>query len=224
MVLDAIEDADLTIIAQAACRAGLDRLLVGSAGLAAHLPAAWGLPAASVTAAPGPVVGPFLFVAASQHPALAGQLAYLQSRAEVAVVDQVLEGLLIRGGGVAGRRSATLAAALAQGQDVVLTTQGEPRVAGAERRVAACLAEVVGLTLAHVRPAALVLTGGDVAGAVCRGLSAQAIVVEGEVEPGLPWGRLYGGPADGMRVVTKAGGFGSEQVFWRILQALRGQL
>lgn len=54
----------------------------------------------------------------------------------------------------------------------------------------------------------LVLSGGDTATQVCRAVSAQAIRLQGEVIPGVAWGRLVGGEGDGVPVVTKAGGFG----------------
>lgn len=54
----------------------------------------------------------------------------------------------------------------------------------------------------------LVCTGGDTAALVCGLLGASAILLEGEVRVGLPWGRLVGGRAPGLPIATKAGGFG----------------
>jgi uncharacterized protein YgbK (DUF1537 family) len=45
---------------------------------------------------------------------------------------------------------------------------------------------------------------------VCAKLSVSAVRVYGEVEPGVPAGEVVGGVAQGMRVVTKAGGFGTD--------------
>jgi uncharacterized protein YgbK (DUF1537 family) len=56
----------------------------------------------------------------------------------------------------------------------------------------------------------LILSGGETAHFVCQVLQVDAIELSGEIEPGVPWGRLRGGPADGLPVVTKAGGFGQE--------------
>lgn len=53
----------------------------------------------------------------------------------------------------------------------------------------------------------LVMTGGDTAVAASRRLGATGIEVLGEVEPGVPFGRLIGGRSQ-YPVVTKAGGFG----------------
>jgi len=56
--------------------------------------------------------------------------------------------------------------------------------------------------------AALVLTGGDTAAFVLRALSATSILLAGEIAPGIPWGVIQGGDADGCIVITKSGGFG----------------
>jgi uncharacterized protein YgbK (DUF1537 family) len=56
----------------------------------------------------------------------------------------------------------------------------------------------------------LVLTGGDTAAMVLRALAAEAIEIAGELTVGIPWGILHGGLANGCVVVTKSGGFGSE--------------
>jgi len=61
------------------------------------------------------------------------------------------------------------------------------------------------------RAAALVLTGGDTAAFVLRALGASSIALGGEVSPGLPWGIIEGGTADGCMVVTKSGGFGNRR-------------
>jgi uncharacterized protein YgbK (DUF1537 family) len=44
---------------------------------------------------------------------------------------------------------------------------------------------------------------------ICRWLRPSAIVLQGEIRPGLAWGRILGGLADGMAVCTKPGGFGN---------------
>jgi uncharacterized protein YgbK (DUF1537 family) len=71
------------------------------------------------------------------------------------------------------------------------------------------MGEVVTGLLVTRKFAGLFLSGGDIAVEVCRRLSVVAISVLGEVEPGVPAGEMMGGPSAGMRVVTKAGGFGT---------------
>lgn len=68
----------------------------------------------------------------------------------------------------------------------------------------------------------LVLTGGDTAAMVLRAFEAEWIDVAGEMEPGVPWGILHGGLADGCVVVTKSGGFGGEHVLVDALHFCHG--
>lgn len=68
----------------------------------------------------------------------------------------------------------------------------------------------------------LVLTGGDTAAMVLRALDADAIDIAGEMSPGIPWGVLRGGLADGCVVITKSGGFGDEHVLVDALHFCRG--
>jgi uncharacterized protein YgbK (DUF1537 family) len=62
------------------------------------------------------------------------------------------------------------------------------------------------------RPAvdSLVLTGGDTAAFVLQALHATSLRLGGEVEPGIPWGIVDGGLAQGCTIITKSGGFGVE--------------
>jgi uncharacterized protein YgbK (DUF1537 family) len=56
----------------------------------------------------------------------------------------------------------------------------------------------------------LLLSGGAVARAVLDALGAEAVALAGRaLDPGVPVGRVVGGDADGLAVVTKAGGFGA---------------
>ena len=69
---------------------------------------------------------------------------------------------------------------------------------------------------------ALVLTGGDTAHAVLERLGTHEIRLEGECEPGVPFGIVQGGVAHGIAVVLKSGGFGDDSTLWAAVQYLRG--
>jgi len=71
------------------------------------------------------------------------------------------------------------------------------------------------------RPEALVLTGGDTALLVLTTLGAHSILVRGEFAPGIPWGIVQGGRANGRIVVTKSGGFGNIATLTDIIHTLR---
>jgi len=60
---------------------------------------------------------------------------------------------------------------------------------------------------------------------VCRRIEVSAIRVHDEVEAGVPAGELLGGQYQGMRVVTKAGGFGTEEALVKSIAYLeRGKV
>ncbi|MFU1984972.1 nucleotide-binding domain containing protein, partial [Bordetella avium] len=69
--------------------------------------------------------------------------------------------------------------------------------------------------------AGVVATGGDGARQVLAALGANGIALVDEVMGGVPLGTLIGGAAAGLPVVTKAGGFGSEDVLVRAVRAIR---
>jgi uncharacterized protein YgbK (DUF1537 family) len=76
--------------------------------------------------------------------------------------------------------------------------------------IAAGLGRVAAEVLACTRPDHLFLTGGDTADAVMTAVEAGGIRIMGEAATGVVEGELFGGPLDGLPVVTKAGAFGQE--------------
>jgi uncharacterized protein YgbK (DUF1537 family) len=68
---------------------------------------------------------------------------------------------------------------------------------------------VVGI-LKYSKPGFLFASGGDTADAVLTALKGRGIRINGEVVTGMVAGRLFGGPMDGLAVITKAGAFGKE--------------
>jgi uncharacterized protein YgbK (DUF1537 family) len=77
------------------------------------------------------------------------------------------------------------------------------------------------LRTSHAR--GLFCSGGDTARLVCGALGVQAIQLGNEVLPGLPWGTLVGGPADGLPICTKAGGFGDAEALCHAVNFLAVQ-
>ncbi|MGI6225719.1 MAG: four-carbon acid sugar kinase family protein [Peptococcales bacterium] len=67
--------------------------------------------------------------------------------------------------------------------------------------------------LGKVQIAGLMVTGGATALQLLEGTQAFGIEVSEEIEPGVPIGKIVGGICDGLKIITKAGGFGSSQVF-----------
>jgi len=85
---------------------------------------------------------------------------------------------------------------------------------------AQAVAETTDAWAAKFTPSAVVLAGGATARQVCERLSAHGVRLAGEFLPGIPYGSLQGGVWDGVRVVTKAGGFGAPDTLLDVVHAL----
>lgn len=194
LVGDALTAEDLRFLAQAAAQAGI-RLLCGSAGLARALQEVVPMiPMASELPMPFLPTGPVLTVAGSRHPVALQQVD--RCRRTGALVFTLTE-------------EAQAVRALTAGRDVVLSTVG--LVQGDAQEVAARLGRAVRALVEKAPVGGLVLTGGDTALAVCAALKSTCLWLLGEVGPGIPWGRLADGYRPGLRIATKAGGFGAEE-------------
>jgi uncharacterized protein YgbK (DUF1537 family) len=169
-------------------------LWVGSAGLAAALAAVY----------PGedadepeeePCGGPVLVVVGSANETAREQVA----RLEAPVVR-------LKGGDVSG---AVIDALEWDGVCVLRPAAGT----GDPARIAVALAETAARATEQTAVNGLVLTGGETAVHVARRLGATGMLVEDELEPGVVLGRLLGPRR--LRIVTKAGGFGSPDALRR---------
>lgn len=72
--------------------------------------------------------------------------------------------------------------------------------------------------------AALILTGGDTAAFVLSVLRANSIRLAGQIAPGVPWGYIEGGDADGCMVITKSGGFGQQDTLLQSFNFCSGRI
>jgi len=189
---DALSSEDLRFLARAAVAAGI-RLACGSAGLARALQAEAPMsPVATEPLLPPLPAGPVLIAAGSRNPVAVNQVQRAGQ-----------EGALVCG----PEASEQAVRALAAGRDVVLSIADlEP---GDPVEVAQWLGRAVRTVVEKVPVGGLVLTGGDTALAVGAALESSALWLRGEVEPGLPWGRLADGVRPGLPAATKAGGFGT---------------
>ncbi|MDQ8034502.1 MAG: nucleotide-binding domain containing protein, partial [Bordetella sp.] len=87
--------------------------------------------------------------------------------------------------------------------------------------VARRLGELAAAIVTRAGACGVVATGGDGAREVLRALQAGGIDLADEVMGGVPLGTLTGGAAVGLPIVTKAGGFGTEDVLVRAARAIR---
>jgi uncharacterized protein YgbK (DUF1537 family) len=71
------------------------------------------------------------------------------------------------------------------------------------------------------RSGSLFVTGGETLSRVCAALGAEALEVQGEIEPGIPVSVLKGGKWEGVRVISKSGAFGNEGLIRRLISFAR---
>jgi uncharacterized protein YgbK (DUF1537 family) len=221
-VADAETDVDLAALTRAALQCGI-RLWCGSAGLATALAGRLEVtPARSARADLKQNTGAVLAVAGSQHPATMRQIDAARELG-MAVLQAPLEFVQTDLPGAVTQLVESAAACLAQGDDVILTTTGMPDSPLGKHWIAKRLGAVASQLLTRAAVAGLVLTGGDIAAAVCAALGAQVLELDGEVQPGIAIGRLFDGARPGLTVVTKAGGFGDDQALVFAIGAIYGR-
>ena len=69
----------------------------------------------------------------------------------------------------------------------------------------------------------LTITGGETACSVMNALGATGMYLDDEIVSGVPVGRLIGGTANGMTIVTKSGGFGESETFIEVIKYLNNK-
>jgi D-threonate/D-erythronate kinase len=67
----------------------------------------------------------------------------------------------------------------------------------------------------------MMIFGGDTALSICKSLGAGAVKILGEIVPLVPFGVFEGGRLDGVPLVTKAGGFGKEDIIPNTIEYFR---
>ncbi len=233
IVADAETALDLRCLAEAVRQLGDQALPVGSAGLAEWLVSALSRPAHPLRAL-GLPAGPILIVSGTTSRTGLVQLARLIDRGagfvglspEGALDDPVAAGDEVAGAVIERLRTTPCVALGLFDPRGVSPDYGElAGVRGLELTVATdrlvrALARATERAVSAATPAALVLTGGDTARAVCAALGTQSLEIHREVAPGVPLSLLQGGPWDGLPVVTKAGAFGTMDTLARLIREL----
>jgi uncharacterized protein YgbK (DUF1537 family) len=226
MVADAETPQDLRRLARLILREGLP-VAAGSAGLALALSELlrWRRARAACPPRGG---APVLLVVGSPNPVSLEQIAQVE-RKGTCIVAAIMRELLAgreRFQRELARITAKAVAGVGEGRDVMVTLeQGRRRhlLPSGSGTLAEALAEAASRVVREAEPAGLILCGGDIAIAACHALGAHGVELVGEVEPGLPWGRLVGGALDGLPTATKAGGFGSPRALVRAIRFLAGR-
>lgn len=218
VVVDAVEDRDLSLIAHAICEQEALPLLVGAAGLANALPVRLFMQEKQAL--------PVLVVAGSMSEATRRQVnkALCQERAKVVDIDasrlasadfeQEIASVVEQACALLSRQHHTIlrtsrCADDRQMIDTLCASVGMSRQALGER-LSQRLGVITLRIIEQARIGGLFLTGGDIATAVASALGAEGYRIQSEVAPCIPCGTFVNSEIDDLPVITKAGGFGSD--------------
>lgn len=232
LLVDAATQEDLGVLAQVLTSPWGHALVAGSAGAAREL--AQRLSPGGYPPAPPPTVrtGPVLVMCGTQQDVTQRQVAVLRQRGGCHVLqinparvkdpwDAAAEARI-----VAEIESAALQAARGGLRSLVVAiAPGGPAAdPAAYQRRSARLNALLGATAKRLHKRidspGIVLTGGDTAMAVLTILGAQMLQMGGELQPGIPLAWAVEGPVRGLRLVIKAGGFGTPEALAQVTLAL----
>lgn len=206
VVVDAVTNQDLKRLARAIVLLGEQALPVGAGGLAMAMAAAW--------AHRMDQEGIVLAVVTSQHSATRRQVRVLQERGGLVMLPtlEVLNNQAAfddwKSQALDGCRQA-----LQKGQQVVALVAPEGQYPGLSPEMVAWRLARFALDIVNTfNVKGIIGTGGDGAEQVMKALQATGIRLLDEVSGGVPLGTLIGGDYAGMPIVTKAGGFGADDI------------
>ncbi len=220
VVADATEDAHLEALVEGVPDPS-EVLWAGSAGLVRALGEAYPGPGAVGSGRGTASRAEVLTVVGSTNPTVRGQLRYLDEETNVALVPLRTAGLADGDGAAVEDALRACRDLLGKDTDVALYSTDDEILPNGAGRIVEALAEVVAVLSEEEAFDALVLTGGDTAVHVARRLGARGILLEGEIEPGVPIGTLIGDRP--YRIITKAGGFGTPETLVHARDVLSGK-
>jgi len=222
-IVDAIEDHDLEVIAEAAADFPL---ITGGSGIALGLPENFrhqGLLGEGTADALPPVAGAAAVLSGSCSEATRAQVAYMGERAPLFRIDPIAAG--------AGRDIAEEALAWATphlGERPVLISATAPpdevsaiqEALGRERAGALVEGILAGIARGLVERGVgrLIVAGGETAGAVVQALGVTGLRIGRQIDPGVPWTMSLGEPA--LALALKSGNLGAPDFFLRAFSVL----
>jgi len=215
VVVDAVGDADLTIIGEAV---GDDLLVTGGSGVALGLPAAYRrrglLPHKANAAALPSVEGAAAVLAGSCSAATLGQIAAFKGPHFHLDTDAACRGEPVAEAALAWAKpklgNAPILLSTSDTPEAVKALQtkyGVEKSSQAIERAMASLAQ--GLAAANVRR--FVVAGGETSGAVVSALGVTSLRIGPEIDPGVPWTASIGDKP--LLLALKSGNFGAPDFF-----------
>lgn len=225
-IVDALADADLAAIGQAALAAGIS---TGASGLGLGLARAL-LATGRVAPSPPkplpPIGGPAAILAGSCSAATRAQL---DAAARVMPVLRLDPMRAVESPDAALAEALDFARETLPGGAVAIATSADPQVVAAvQARFGASRAgEVLERLMARIAEhlvanglRRLVVAGGETSGAVVDALKVRTLTIGGQIAPGVPATLALGAPCGALALALKSGNFGGEDFFACALEAL----
>jgi uncharacterized protein YgbK (DUF1537 family) len=213
VIVDAVRKSHLETIGQAI--AAGNWLPCGSTGLAAAWVKALGLHKSYTPPRPQVNSAPVLVVAGSRNPVTIKQIRCAQAVSRLSTIE-------LAPGDEEADRWAGLEEALKSRSNTLLTSTLAQLVPEAGPSLNALMGRLTARACQEFELAGIVLTGGDTAMVVCEALGTSGMRIIGELQAGIPYGTLIGGSGERLWSVTKAGGFGSENVLVEAMSLMQG--
>jgi len=226
VIIDAETDNDLLVLAKAVSMLDYETLIVGTAGLAEFITDAYKLY----------VHKPILSIVGSVSDVTRAQIEYAKEKNDLCIIDLSIEELY--DSDQKENKKVIISQRLKEGKDVVVRTakdKNDIKVAvefmkdkgfdkfQTSEFIAVGLGELTGNIISEQEDSlgAIYITGGDTLIKIANHLGISGMTISKEVLPAIPLGRFIHPKFDKIDVVTKAGAFGSEDTFSRILDYLR---
>jgi uncharacterized protein YgbK (DUF1537 family) len=219
VVVDAVEDRHLRCIADALATSSERLLPCGSGGLGAHVPLAFGYCVGERDLPPAPA-GPVLLAVGSRNDVSVRQLQRVLDTINPPLIRVEPNEFRSRAGRAsrANQLASKIVQLFSESRVVVLSSSLSDYAPQLRHTMAPVLGAIVSRVLASCTLAGLFLSGGDVARAVCGEEGIQALRILGDLQPGVIVGEAAGARYEGVRVITKAGGFGNEEAMTQAIQ------
>jgi uncharacterized protein YgbK (DUF1537 family) len=238
-VADAVSDEDLETIYRSSLYLEKPPVLAGAAAFASHIAAGMGntagkpSPGADSTALRNN--GPVLVVAGTRQGETAAQITTISRILSIPIicfkVDRVAEG---KRGEAIIEAFDEVTQQIRQKQDICIIAvesmfrsaipPGDVARSTEAETIGNAIAEALGVLTRKLLDAfefsVLICTGGDTSLGVCSSLGITGIQPVSEICPGIPLGKIIGGPHEGRYIITKSGRFGNNSSLLEITQYL----
>ena len=231
IIIDAQDNEDLDLIAAATSSIKERILFAGSPGFAEFLPKYLNF---------GKEKKSNVVIAGSVSEVTREQIDYANKRLSIRLIDVEIEKLFIKGKRQEKTRIMEIVEEASQkGQDIIIRSapstafvaksieQGQEHgLTGIDvsEKIALFLGEVASDIIRDIKIGGILLTGGDTAIKTAQALNISGTIIHDEIQPGIPYGFSIEEQYKNIIIVTKAGGFGSQDAIFQVLNFLKNKL